>query len=127
MRVADLFWRDQAAGRKSSDSDKPVFTGFGSCAKFQFAPAAPRLLSPLRAKHETADLKLVEPWIKERMMSHDYASEQFVVAHLVRALGQPFTIVPLSSLATVMLQPSDAGDGSASFNISVAQQENCGR
>lgn len=50
-------------------------------------------------------------------MSHDYAGEQFVVANLVRALGQPFTIVPLSSLATVVLQASDAGDGSALFNI----------
>jgi hypothetical protein len=45
MRVADLFWRDQAPGRKNSDSDKPVFTGFGSCAKVQFAPAPQFMLN----------------------------------------------------------------------------------
>jgi DHA2 family multidrug resistance protein len=50
-------------------------------------------------------------------MSHDYAGEQFMVSNIVRALGQPFTIVPLSALATGLLQPKDAGDGSAVFNI----------
>jgi DHA2 family multidrug resistance protein len=50
-------------------------------------------------------------------MSHDYAGDQFVVSNIVRALGQPFTIVPLSALATSILQPKDAGDGSAVFNI----------
>src|SRR5258708_16109419 len=50
-------------------------------------------------------------------MSHDYAGDQFVVSNIVRALGQPFTIVPLSALATSILQPRDAGDGSAVFNI----------
>jgi DHA2 family multidrug resistance protein len=50
-------------------------------------------------------------------MSHDYAGEQFMISNVVRALGQPFTIVPLSALATSILQPKDAGDGSAAFNI----------
>ena len=36
---------------------------------------------------------------------------------MIRALGQPFTIVPLSALATSLLLPKDAGDGSAVFNI----------
>ena len=44
-----LFWRDQAPRCKSSDSAKLVFTGFGSCAKFQFAPAPHRLRSSVRA------------------------------------------------------------------------------
>jgi DHA2 family multidrug resistance protein len=50
-------------------------------------------------------------------MSHDYAGDQFVISNIVRALGQPFTIVPLSALATAILLPKDAGDGSAVFNI----------
>lgn len=50
-------------------------------------------------------------------MSHDYAGEQFMISNIVRALGQPFTIVPLSALATALLQPQHAGDGSAVFNI----------
>jgi DHA2 family multidrug resistance protein len=50
-------------------------------------------------------------------MSPDYAGDQFVFSNVIRALGQPFTIVPLSALATALLQPKDAGDGSAIFNI----------
>src|SRR6266404_4732374 len=50
-------------------------------------------------------------------MSPDYAGDQFVFSNVIRALGQPFTIVPLSALATSLLQPKDAGDGSAVFNI----------
>jgi DHA2 family multidrug resistance protein len=50
-------------------------------------------------------------------MSYDYAGNQFMISNTVRALGQPFTIVPLSALATALLQTKDAGDGSAVFNI----------
>ena len=50
-------------------------------------------------------------------MSPDYAGDQFVFSNVIRALGQPFTIVPLSALATSLLQPKDAADGSAVFNI----------
>jgi DHA2 family multidrug resistance protein len=50
-------------------------------------------------------------------MSHDYAGDQFIISNIVRALGQPFTIIPLSALATAILLPKDAGDGSAVFNI----------
>ena len=50
-------------------------------------------------------------------MSHDYAGEQLSISNIVRALGQPFSMVPLSALATALLQPKDAGDGSAIFNI----------
>jgi hypothetical protein len=38
-------------------------------------------------------------------MSPDYGSEQFVFSNVIRAFGQPFTIVPLSALATALLQP----------------------
>ena len=38
-------------------------------------------------------------------MSHDYAGQQFAFANIVRAIGQPFTIIPLSSLATTLLDP----------------------
>ena len=50
-------------------------------------------------------------------MSPDYAGDQFIFANVIRALGQPLTIVPLSALATALLQPKHAGDGSAVFNI----------
>jgi DHA2 family multidrug resistance protein len=36
---------------------------------------------------------------------------------VIRALGQPFTIVPLSAIATAGLMREQQGDGSALFNI----------
>ena len=42
---------------------------------------------------------------------------EFIVSNIVRALGQPFTIVPVTSLATATLAPKDAGEGSAIFNM----------
>jgi DHA2 family multidrug resistance protein len=50
-------------------------------------------------------------------MSPDYAGPQFFWPNIVRSLGQPFTIVPLSALATSMLSPKESADGSAIFNI----------
>jgi DHA2 family multidrug resistance protein len=46
-----------------------------------------------------------------------YARDQFIVANIVRALGQPFTIVPILGLATATIGKKDAGDASAIFNI----------
>jgi DHA2 family multidrug resistance protein len=50
-------------------------------------------------------------------MSKDYAHDQLAFANVVRALGQPFTIVPLTTLATAMLPRGQAPSGSALFNI----------
>ena len=50
-------------------------------------------------------------------MSPDYGKPQFIVANIVRAFGQPFTIVPVTALATATLARKDAGDGSAIFNM----------
>ncbi len=50
-------------------------------------------------------------------MSHDTAIDQLKWAQLVRALGQPFILAPLSSLALIDVEPSQAGSGSALFNI----------
>jgi DHA2 family multidrug resistance protein len=50
-------------------------------------------------------------------MSKDYAYDQLVFANIVRAFGQPFTIVPLTTLATGLLAREQAPSGSALFNI----------
>ncbi len=50
-------------------------------------------------------------------MDPDYAKDQFIWANVVRALGQPFTIVPITGLAVATLARKDAGDGSALFNM----------
>ena len=50
-------------------------------------------------------------------MSPLYGKDQFIWANVVRAIGQPFTIVPVTALATATLARKDAGDGSAIFNM----------
>lgn len=50
-------------------------------------------------------------------MNPNTAGDQLTFANLVRAFGQPFTIVPVTGLAVATLAPKDAGDGSAIFNI----------
>lgn len=51
------------------------------------------------------------------IMSSDTAGDQLRIANLVRAFGQPFTIVPVTGLAVATLAPKDAASGSAIFNI----------
>jgi DHA2 family multidrug resistance protein len=82
-------------------------------------PLVPRLMNrfDLRALVCFGTLIFAASCWMNTSMSHDYAGDQFTVSNIVRALGQPFTIVPLSALATSILQPKDAGDGSAVFNI----------
>ena len=50
-------------------------------------------------------------------MGPEYGKDQFIYANIVRAFGQPFTIVPVTALATATLARKDAGDGSAIFNM----------
>ncbi len=50
-------------------------------------------------------------------MSPSTAGDQLTIANIVRAFGQPFTIVPVTGLAVATLAPKDAGSGSAIFNI----------
>jgi DHA2 family multidrug resistance protein len=50
-------------------------------------------------------------------MSHDYAGEQLIVSMVVRALGFPFIITPLSALATADVSREDTGSASALFNM----------
>ncbi|MGA7127812.1 MAG: DHA2 family efflux MFS transporter permease subunit, partial [Chthoniobacterales bacterium] len=49
-------------------------------------------------------------------MNPQYGGPQFQLANIVRALGQPFTIVPLSAVATAGLLREQQADGSALFN-----------
>jgi DHA2 family multidrug resistance protein len=50
-------------------------------------------------------------------MSHDTAMPQLEFPQLVRALGQPFVIVPLSSLATAGLARAQQPQAAAIFNV----------
>lgn len=50
-------------------------------------------------------------------MSHDYAHDQLIASMLVRAVGLPFVITPLSALATSGVEREQAGSASALFNM----------
>jgi DHA2 family multidrug resistance protein len=50
-------------------------------------------------------------------MNPDFGGPQFQIGNVIRALGQPFTIVPLSAVATAGLLKKQQVDGSALFNI----------
>jgi DHA2 family multidrug resistance protein len=50
-------------------------------------------------------------------MNHDYGIEELKWAQLVRALGQPLVMIPLSSLATAGIARADVPTASAMFNI----------
>ncbi len=50
-------------------------------------------------------------------MTPDTAIDQLKWSQLVRALGQPFIISPLSQMATVGIAPAQAGTASAIFNM----------
>jgi len=50
-------------------------------------------------------------------MSHDTGYEQLITSQLLRALGQPLIMVPLTAIATAGIEPAQAGNASALFNM----------
>ncbi len=50
-------------------------------------------------------------------MGPDTGIDQLMYSQLVRALGQPFIISPLSQMATIGIAPAQAGGASAIFNM----------
>jgi DHA2 family multidrug resistance protein len=47
----------------------------------------------------------------------DFAMDQFRFSNIIRAMGQPLIFVPLLSMSTEGIPPSDAGSASAVFNM----------
>jgi len=50
-------------------------------------------------------------------MSHDTGHDQLIVSQVMRAIGQPLIMVPLTSIATAGIEMSQAGNASALFNM----------
>jgi hypothetical protein len=46
-------------------------------------------------------------------MAPTFGGPQFQLANVIRALGRPFPVVPLSAIATAGLMREQQGDGSA--------------
>ena len=50
-------------------------------------------------------------------LNPDFAGDQFIAIQILRAMGQPLGLVPLSIIATAMIPPSQAGSASSLYNI----------
>ena len=50
-------------------------------------------------------------------LNPDFAGDQFIALQIIRALGQPMVLVPMSIIATAMIPPSQAGSASSLYNI----------
>lgn len=50
-------------------------------------------------------------------MTHDTAIDQLIPAQIIRALGQPLIMTPLSSFATTGIDPKQIGSASAIYNM----------
>ncbi len=50
-------------------------------------------------------------------LDSDYSGPQFIVANIVRSLGQPLILIPLLSVATSDILPQESGSASAIFNM----------
>ena len=50
-------------------------------------------------------------------MSGDYGGDQFRIALIIRAIGQPLFTIPLSGMAMALIRPADIGNASAIFNV----------
>lgn len=50
-------------------------------------------------------------------MTADFAGEQMIVAQIVRAMGQPFVLVPIGIIATMHLKPQDSASASTLLNL----------
>src|SRR5690606_27912431 len=49
-------------------------------------------------------------------LNPDFAGDQFIAIQILRAMGQPLVLVPLSIIATAMIPPSQAGSASSLYN-----------
>ncbi|UXD88318.1 DHA2 family efflux MFS transporter permease subunit [Thalassolituus hydrocarboniclasticus] len=84
-----------------------------------FFPLIPRLLKFIDAKYLVAFGFFVvggSMWMNMHM-SIDFNGSYLIPALLVRALGQPFIMVPLSIMSSQNLDPKDAPSASTLFNV----------
>jgi DHA2 family multidrug resistance protein len=55
--------------------------------------------------------------IMNAFMTHDSSMDQFVLSNIVRAIGQPFVMVPLNTLATIGIEKEQSASASGLFRI----------
>lgn len=82
-------------------------------------PLVPKLMQRIDARYLAAlgfGLFALSCFMNSHM-THDTGIDQLRWSQLVRAIGQPIMIVPLTSIATGGIEPSQAGSASGLFNM----------
>jgi MFS transporter, DHA2 family, multidrug resistance protein len=82
-------------------------------------PLVPKLMQRIDARYLAAtgfSLFALSCFMNSHM-THDTGIDQLRWSQLVRAIGQPIMIVPLTSIATGGIEPSQAGSASGLFNM----------
>ncbi len=50
-------------------------------------------------------------------LNSDYSGDQFIFSLIIRAIGQPLFVIPLSSIGMSSITPSEAGNASSIYNV----------
>lgn len=84
-----------------------------------FFPLIPKILKHVHAKYLVAFGFFIMgvSMFMNTHMSIDYDGSYLIPALLVRALGQPFIMVPLSIMSAASLKPEDTASASTLFNV----------
>ncbi|MBC8124024.1 MAG: multidrug efflux MFS transporter [Gemmatimonadaceae bacterium] len=82
-------------------------------------PFVPRLMQRLDARWLVGMgiLLFAVSCFMNSTMTHETGADQLIWSQIVRALGQPLIMVPLSSIATANIEKEQAGSASALFNM----------
>src|SRR5262249_37617843 len=82
-------------------------------------PLVPRLMRRFdpRLLLGTGLLLFASSSLMNAFMTHDHAGPQLIASLLVRAIGQPLIMVPLSTIATGGIEKAEVGSASALFNM----------
>ncbi|MTI13577.1 DHA2 family efflux MFS transporter permease subunit [Sansalvadorimonas verongulae] len=93
---------------------------WGGVPQLLLIPFMPKLMKHfnLRWLAMTGFLAMAISALMNVYMSADYAGEQLRLSLIIRAIGQPFMMVPLSVLTTSRLKMEDIGSASGLFNTS---------
>lgn len=93
-----------------------VWSGLPQLFITPFLPVLMRRLDP-RALICFGFTMFATSCLMNAFMTHDYAGPQLMLSMVVRAIGQPFIMTPLSTLTTSGIEPEQAGSASALFNM----------
>ncbi|PTA51465.1 EmrB/QacA family drug resistance transporter [Shewanella morhuae] len=82
-------------------------------------PLVPKLMERFDSRYLAAFgfLMFAISYYMNSQMTADYAGPQMIASQIVRALGQPFILVPIGMLATMHLKPHENASASTVLNV----------